>query len=145
MIYESNTNTLQHHGVKGMKWGVRRARPKYVTVRQAYNNARQKEQDARRNALQDAKSQGMTVRNAFKSMNKAGQAAKRQSIYDDQAYNQQMRRDYSYSQAKGGTYAKSWISRNGTAIAKTIVATAVAAGITSGIVRRQFKKWRKVV
>jgi hypothetical protein len=82
-------NELQHHGVKGMKWGVRKSR--YVTVKQARNNARKREYDAKKQALQESKGKGMTVRRAIKNVNKVGQEARRQSIRDDKAYNKQLR------------------------------------------------------
>jgi hypothetical protein len=80
---------LYHYGVKGMKWGVRKSN--YVTVRQAYKNARAKEIDARKQEIQNSKGKGMTARRAIKNANKAGQAARRQSIKDDRAHNKQLR------------------------------------------------------
>lgn len=147
LIYESNMNTLQHHGVKGMKWGVRKQRKKtYVSNVQAHKNAGDAERNARMESLAKDKAasrsgQRVTAYQAGRNMRKAAQQAKRDSIEADRDHNRQLR-DYD-RQTYGKTYAKSWLSRNGTAIAKTIVVGAAAAAIASRLARGQVKAWRK--
>lgn len=39
MYYESNSTELYHHGVKGMKWGVRKKKDDYKTAKKRYRMA----------------------------------------------------------------------------------------------------------
>ena len=118
IYYES---TLQHHGVKGMRWGVRRARPKsgYVTVRQAYKNARENEIDARKQEIQNSKGKGMTARRAIKNAKKAGEAARWQSIQDDKAYNRELR---------GQQASKTFLQKHGTKLAAAAIIVGAVVG-----------------
>lgn len=147
LIYESNT--LQHHGVKGMKWGVRKKRESsrvYVSNAKAHKNHEDAERNARMESLAKDKAasksgQRITAYQAGKNMRKAAQQAKRDSIEADRDYNRQLR-DYD-RETYGRSYSQSWLQRNGKTLAKTIVVTAAAAAIVSRLTRGQVKAWRK--
>ena len=67
-----NNNELYHHGVKGMKWGVRRKNTQgYATVRTGLKNARSSMNDAENTARENLKKKKTytTVRKD-KSLNK---------------------------------------------------------------------------
>lgn len=96
---------LQHYGVKGMKWGHRKARP--ITVRQGMRNARTAGQDAWRKTTVE---QGGTLigkknpvvakypsakarRTGSVAAKAAYKDAAKQSVKNDKAYNKQLRAD----------------------------------------------------
>lgn len=117
--YESS---LQHHGVKGMKWGVRKQRqPSRITVRQAYKNAKESEREARRESLARDKADGATIRRAANNMNRAGREAMYESIQRDKAYNQQLR---------GQQQAQSWLQKNKK---RLIIGGVVTGVVTAGV------------
>lgn len=87
---------LEHHGVKGMKWGVRRKRKdRYVTVSRANTNARVAASKARKASIQEDRDNGVTGVGSFrKSQIKAAKAAgkaRTDSLEADRAYNKQLR------------------------------------------------------
>lgn len=115
---QSYEYVLCHHGVKGMKWGVRKQRQSSrITVRQAYKNAKESEREARRESLARDKADGATIRRAANNMNKAGREAMYESIRRDKEYNQQLR---------GQQQSQSWMQRNGKKLAIAAAGTAVA-------------------
>lgn len=96
-------NELTHHGVKGMKWGVRK---KYVTVAQGVKNARQAGQDAWRKTTTESggkligKSKSIAVyknpKDAINGRAKSKAAYKEaatESIKNDKARNKQVKED----------------------------------------------------
>lgn len=140
LIYESNT--LQHHGVKGMKWGVRKKRESsrvYVSNAKAHKNHEDAERNARMESLAKDKAaskngQRITAYQAGKNMRKAAQQAKRDSIEADREQNRQLR-DYDY-QTYGRGYASSWLSRNGKTIAAGVVG-ATGALLVANILKKK--------
>lgn len=140
LIYESNT--LQHHGVKGMKWGVRKERKStrtYVSNAKAHKNHEDAERKARMESLAKDKAasksgQRITAYQAGKNMRKAAQQAKRDSIEADREQNRQLR-DYD-RETYGRSYSQSWLQRNGKRIA-TGLAVAGAAVLVSSVLKKK--------
>ena len=127
---QSYEYVLCHHGVKGMKWGVRKQRtPSRVTVRQAYKNAKESEREARRESLANDKARGgVTVRRAIKNMNTAGREAMYESVRNDQAYNRQLR---------GEQASKTFMQKHGKKLATAaIVGTAM---VGAAVVKKYLK------
>ena len=84
---------LYHYGVLGMKWGVRRNRDKYITVRQASKNANLAGKKAAKDAvnrMNDSPNKH-TLRQYNNSAKKAHVQAAKESIKADKAYNKQLR------------------------------------------------------
>jgi hypothetical protein len=81
---------LYHHGVKGMKWGVRK---KYISGRMANKRARDAGEKARKESIAADKASGkrMTFRQINKNANAARKEAYDKSKADDKAYNQKLR------------------------------------------------------
>lgn len=67
---------LYHHGVKGMKWGVRRKRPRYITVHQAKRNASEAAEKARKESLNADRAYNKNLRVERKTERKAKLEAK---------------------------------------------------------------------
>ena len=91
---------LQHHGIKGMRWGVRRFQDKsgdltpagkkrYITVRQAAKNATQARKEAVRSLNESPKKHTLAQYNA------AAKKAHRESIAADKAHNKELRAEKS--------------------------------------------------
>lgn len=82
---------LSHHGVKGMKWGVRKK--SYVTVRQSLKNAKAASENARRDKIRELNDSPnkYTLRQRNIEANKASKAAYKDSIAKDKAYNKEQR------------------------------------------------------
>ena len=101
----SNTNELYHHGIKGMRWGVRRfqtkdgsltpaGRKRYVTTAQAVRNANNAAKDARKESIAKSRATDSGIGSYRRAANKAsaaGREAYRDSIAKDKAYNKQLR------------------------------------------------------
>lgn len=90
----NNLNELYHYGIKGMKWGVHRKRPGYITARQSFRNARAAAETARKESIA-ADRERLSGIGSFRKMNqnaiKAKQKAYEESIAKDKAYNKQLR------------------------------------------------------
>jgi hypothetical protein len=142
LIYESNT--LQHHGVKGMKWGVRKERKStrtYVSNAKAHKNHEDAERKARMESLAKDKAasksgQRITAYQAGKNMRKAAQQAKRDSIEADREQNRQLR-DYD-RETYGRSYSQSWLQRNGKQIAAGVIGAAGALIVANILSKKAF-------
>lgn len=92
------TDELYHHGVKGMKWGVRRKRAALITVAKANRNANERANDAYKKSLAESKNSGDkgvgSYRRAKQKASEAKRAAYKESIKNDKAYNKQLKADY---------------------------------------------------
>lgn len=98
---------LAHHGIKGMRWGVRRfqnndgsltpaGKKRYVTTAQGVRNANQAAKDARKKSLAESRASDSGIGSYRRAMNKASTAGKeayRDSIAKDKAYNKQLREE----------------------------------------------------
>ena len=89
----NNGDELYHYGVLGMKWGVRKKRDSYVTVRQANKNAKLAGRKAAKDAvnrMNDSPNKH-TLRQYNNAAKKAHTQAAKESIKADKAYNKQLR------------------------------------------------------
>lgn len=105
--YVVNGQEFYHHGIKGMKWGVRRfqtkdgsltpaGRKRYVTTAQAVRNANNAAKDARKASIAESRATDSGIGSLRRGMNKAsaaGRKAYQESIAKDKAYNKQLRED----------------------------------------------------
>ncbi len=100
-----SNNKLTHHGILGMKWGVRRTQKqlKYVTIRQANKNAKNAMKEARLDSIAKdrASSKYVTVRQANKNARKAMKEARLNSIAKDKELNKTLREAKQKSKSKG--------------------------------------------
>lgn len=62
-----DNNTLQHHGVKGMRWGHRK---KYMTVGQAHGRATKAGKEAYKNSMLDSKANNKQQKGLNKNQKK---------------------------------------------------------------------------
>jgi hypothetical protein len=111
IIYDGE---LYHHGVKGMKWGVRKDRKSYVTTFQAKRNAARAANEARKKSIADSRANGPKGIGSFQKANRKALAAKRK------AYDESMARDRAHNEqlklTKKGEYkARKVLTRAGTA------------------------------
>lgn len=87
-----NNYELQHHGVKGMKWGVRK---RYITAAQSQRNASRAANEARKNSIAESRASGDKGMGSFARANRKALNAKRQaysqSIANDKEHNRQLR------------------------------------------------------
>lgn len=88
---------LKHYGILGMKWGKRRAKPDYITVRQAAKRANTAATNARKASIakdRETLSGIGSARKALKNANAAEQQARKESIRNDKIHNKQLRQQY---------------------------------------------------
>ena len=71
---------LYHHGVKGMKWGVRKKRDGYTTARQAHKNAKAAGDQAAKDAIN--RMNASPKKHTLREYNNAAKKAKRQAEMD---------------------------------------------------------------
>lgn len=128
LVYETNS-TLYHHGVKGMRWGRRKA--KYITAYQAQKNATKAAEEARKKSIAESRASGDKGIGSFARANRKALNAKRkaygESINKDKAYNKELRADKKVS--KGKTLVKGVVL--GMA-AKTIGSIGYSASVRQG-------------
>ena len=105
---------LYHHGIKGMKWGVRRfqnndgsltpaGKKRYVTAAQGVRNANDAAKAARKASLAESRATDSGIGSYRRAMNKASAAGKeayRESVAKDKAYNKQLREEKKANKAK---------------------------------------------
>lgn len=95
MWEHTTSNKLYHHGVKGMKWGVRRNRDRYITGYQAKVNATKAAEEARKKSVAESRASGDKGVGSFQRANRKALNAKRkaygESIKKDLEYNKQLR------------------------------------------------------
>ena len=88
-------NELMHHGVKGMKWGVRRNKKKPISTFRAQINATKAAEEARKKSIAESRASGDKGIGSFARANRKALAAKRraydESIAKDKAYNKQLK------------------------------------------------------
>jgi hypothetical protein len=84
---------LCHHGVKGMKWGVRKKRDSYTTVRQARKTAKAAGEQAARDTINsmNASPKKHTIREYNNAARKAQRQAEMESFREAKASNKQKR------------------------------------------------------
>ena len=117
LVYETN-NTLYHHGVKGMRWGKRKAR--YITARQGIKKAKAAGEEAWRKTTTEqggklfGKSKSIAVyknpvakMQGRKAANEAYRKAAKESIQDSKAYNKQARAERKTNKSDDYVRAKS--------------------------------------
>ena len=114
MDYVISNGELYHHGVKGMKWGVRKDRKTYITTFQAKLNATKAANEARKKSIADSRTNGPKGVGSFQKANRKALAVKRQ------AYNESMARARTHNEqlklTKKGSYkARKALARVGTA------------------------------
>ena len=102
------TNELTHHGILGMKWGVRRfqnkdgsltaagKKRKLITMRESVNKANAAAKDARNKVISEAKASGESKKlGSFRRVNNRANAAaseaRKESIRNDKEYNKSLR------------------------------------------------------
>ena len=92
---DSNNYELYHHGVKGMKWGIRKKR--YITGFQAKRNATKAAEEARKKSVAESRASGEKGIGSFRKANRKALAAKRkaydESMAKDVATNRRLREE----------------------------------------------------
>ena len=99
-------NEIYHHGIKGMKWGIRRfqtkdggltaaGRRRYITAAQAQRNATKAANNARKKSIAESRASNDKGLGSFARANRKALNAKRnaynESIAKDKAYNRQLK------------------------------------------------------
>lgn len=131
-----NVDELYHHGVKGMKWGVRK---KYVTIRQAVKNAKNTGNKAYKDSMTKdrvaLKGKNGGFRKSINNANKAKKQAMEDSIAADKAKNREIRNN---NKATNPNRKRELIIA-GTAIAGTALAAYGAHKVSNAVKDRVFQ------
>lgn len=109
-----NNNELQHYGVPGMKWGVRKKG--YITVGQGKRNAYRAANEARKKSIAESRASSDSSKpGSFARANRKAVAAKKQayveSIKKDKAHNKEYFKKASGDTSKRASSVKEWGAR----------------------------------